>query len=75
VIPEAVVMETTAIEAELSAPATGVMEGTTSELGAAVAPEVMVETHVDAHPGMSMEVVVREPKVQEVAPIRSDPMS
>jgi hypothetical protein len=35
----------------------------------------MVETHVDVHLGTSTEVVVREPEVQEAAPIRSAPMS
>jgi hypothetical protein len=34
-----------------------------------------VETHVDAHPVTSTEVVVREPEVQEAAPIRPTPMS
>jgi hypothetical protein len=63
VIPEAVAMKAIATEAELSAPATGMMEGTTPELGVVVAPEVMVETHVDTHPETSKEVIVCEPEV------------
>jgi hypothetical protein len=34
-----------------------------------------VETQVNAHLGTSTELVVREDKVQEAAPIRSAPMS
>jgi hypothetical protein len=40
-----------------------------------VALEVVVEAHVDAHPTTSSEVFVREPEVQQAAPIRSVPMS
>jgi hypothetical protein len=74
-IPEVVAMETTTVGAEPSAPATGLMDGTTPELGAGVAPEFRVETQVDAHLEMSTEVVMREPEVQEATPIRSAPMS
>jgi hypothetical protein len=73
-IPEAVAMETATVEAEPSAPATRLMDGTTPVLGAAVAPEVRVETQVDAQLGTSTEVVVHELEVQEAAPIRSVPM-
>jgi hypothetical protein len=51
VIPEAVGIETTTVEAELSVPTTGVMGEIAPELGAAVAPEAMVGTHVNAHLG------------------------
>jgi hypothetical protein len=51
VIPEAVAIETTTVEAELSVPTTGVMGEIAPELGAAVAPEAMVGTHVNAHLG------------------------
>jgi hypothetical protein len=74
-ILEVVAMDTAAVEAERSVPSTEVTEGTTSELGAAVASEVVVEAHVEAHPTMSTEVVVREPEVQEAVPIRLAPMS
>jgi hypothetical protein len=74
-IPEAVAMETAAVEAEHFVPLIEVTEGTSSEPGAAVAPKVVVEAHVEAHPTPSSEVVVREPEVQEAASIRSAPMS
>jgi hypothetical protein len=75
VIPEAVAMETATVETECSVSVTEVTEGTTSKPRVAVAPEVMVEAHVEAHPTTSMELVVREPEVQEATPIRSAPMS
>jgi hypothetical protein len=74
-IPEAVAMEMVTEGVEPSSSATAVTEGTTRELGAAIAPEVRLETHVESHLGTSTEVVVREPEVQEAAPIRSAPMS
>jgi hypothetical protein len=40
-------MEAAAVEAELPMPATGVMEGAAPELGAVVAPEATVGTHVE----------------------------
>jgi hypothetical protein len=75
VILEAVAMETVTEGAEPSTPATAMAEGTASELGAAIAPEVRVETQVDSHLGTSTEVVVCETEVQETAPIHSAPMS
>jgi hypothetical protein len=56
---------------EVVVPVTGVTEGTTPEPEAAVAPEVVVGAHADAHLGASTEVVVCEPEIQDVAPIRS----
>jgi hypothetical protein len=56
-------METATVQTKLYVPATGVTEGTTPEPGAVVAPEIVVEAHVDAHPTTSTEVVVREPEV------------
>jgi hypothetical protein len=74
-IPKAVDMETITVEAEPSAPATGVTEGTAPELGTIVAPDVGVEAHVDSLPGMSTDVVVHEPETEETVSIRSAPMS
>jgi hypothetical protein len=68
-------MELATVGADLLAPATGVTEGITPELGAAIAPEVRMEAHVDSRPRMSTDVVVCEPKIEETAPIRSVPMS
>jgi hypothetical protein len=68
-------METTIIEAEPLAPTTGVTKETTPELGAVMAPKVRVEMCVDSHPGTSMDVVVREPEIEEAAPIRLAPMA
>jgi hypothetical protein len=68
-------METATVEAEPSAPATEVTEGTTLELGTPVAPEVRVEARVDSLPVMSTDVVVCESEIEEVTPIRSAPMS
>jgi hypothetical protein len=67
-------MEMAMIETKLSVLATGVMEGIAPETGAAVAPKVMVEAHVDAHLTTSTEVVIREAEVQEAALIYSAPM-
>jgi hypothetical protein len=50
-----------------------VIEGTNPKLGTAVAPEERVETHVDLLP--STDVVMRDPEIEEAAPIRSAPMS
>jgi hypothetical protein len=74
-ILEAVAKESTTMEAEPTTPVAGAIEGATLERGIAVAPEVRVETHVDLLPGMSTDVVVREPEIEEAAPIRSAPMS
>jgi hypothetical protein len=61
-IHEAVAMEMATVEAEPSALATRVIEGTAPELGTTVAPKVRVETRVDSLPGTSTDVVVREPR-------------
>jgi hypothetical protein len=74
-IPEAVPTKTATEEAEVAVLVTEVTEGTTPEPEAAVAPEVVVGAHVDALPGVSKDVVVREPEIQDVAPIRSTPMA
>jgi hypothetical protein len=74
-IPEVVAMETATKETEVVVPVVGVTEGTAPEPKAAVAPEVVVEAHVDALPGASTEVVVRSPEIQDVASIRSVPMA
>jgi hypothetical protein len=68
-------METATKETEVVVPVVGVTEGTAPEPKAAVAPEVVVEAHVDALPGASTEVVVRSPEIQDVASIRSVPMA
>jgi hypothetical protein len=49
-------------------------EGAAPELGTTVAPEVRVEMRVGPLPGASMDVVVREPVIEEAASIRSAPM-
>jgi hypothetical protein len=58
-------------EADVTMPVTGVMEGTAPELEAAVALEVVVGAHAEALSEVSTEVVVREPEIQDAAPIRS----
>jgi hypothetical protein len=68
-------MEMATEETEVVLPVVGVTEGTTPELEAAVAPEVVLEARVDALPGASMEVVVRSPEIQDAAPIHSPPMA
>jgi hypothetical protein len=67
-------LETVTKEAKVVVPVNGVTEGGTPEPEAVVAPEVVVEAHVDAHPGASTEVVVCEPEIQDVASIRSAPV-
>jgi hypothetical protein len=52
-MPKAVVMETGTVEVELVMPVIGVTKGIAPELGSAVAPEVIVEAHVDAHLGVT----------------------
>jgi hypothetical protein len=74
-ILESVSMETATVEAEPSAPATGVTEGTAPELGTAVALDVRVEAHVDSLPGANTDIVVQDLEIEEAAPIRSTPMS
>jgi hypothetical protein len=68
-------METATVEAEPLALATGVTEGTTPELGTAIASEVRVETRVVSLPRTSTDVVVREPEIEEAMLILSAPMS
>jgi hypothetical protein len=75
VIPEAVAMETATVEAEPTTPVAGAIGGAAPELGTTAAPEVRVETQVDPLPGASMDVVVREPIIEDAALIRSVPMS
>jgi hypothetical protein len=68
-------METATEEAKVAVPVTGVTEGAAPKPESVVAPEVMVEAHVNAHPGASTEVVMREPEIQDAASIRSAPMA
>jgi hypothetical protein len=51
-----------------------VIKETAPKLGIAVAPDVGVDVHVDSLPGMSTDVVVCKPKIEEAALIRSAPM-
>jgi hypothetical protein len=74
-ILEVVSMEAATEQAEMAVPVTGVTEGAAPGPEAVVAPEVVVEAHVDANPRESTEVVVREPEIEDVAPIRSAPMT
>jgi hypothetical protein len=68
-------METATKKAEVAVLMTGVTDRTIPEPEVAIAPEVVVEAHVDAHPGASTKVVMREPEIQDVASIRSAPMA
>jgi hypothetical protein len=74
-IPEAVAMEIATVEEEPTTPVAKVIEGTTPEMGTAVAPEVRMETRVDALPRASMDIVVRKPIIEEATPIHLVPMS
>jgi hypothetical protein len=67
-------METATEKAEVAVPVTGVTEGTAPDPDAAVAPEVVLEAHVEAHSGASIEVEVRKPEIEDVAPIHSTSM-
>jgi hypothetical protein len=73
--PEAVAMETAAVEMGPRAPVVETAVETAPKLGTTVAPEVRVKTRVDPLPGASMDAVVREPMIEEDAPIRSAHMS
>jgi hypothetical protein len=75
VIPEVVAMESATEEAEVAIPMTTVTEGTTPESEAAEAPGVVLGAQVDVLPGASTEVVLRLPKIQDAASIRSAPMA
>jgi hypothetical protein len=75
VIPEAVAMEATAMETRPANPVVVATGGTTPGLGTIVAPEVRVETQVDPLPEANMDVVIREPIIEEAAPTCSTPMS
>jgi hypothetical protein len=74
-IPEVVVMETAAVEMEPTAPMAETVVEAAPGLGTTVAPEVRVEKRVDPLPGASTDVVIREPVIEEVVPIRLTPMS
>jgi hypothetical protein len=74
-IPEAVAMEMTAMEAEPTSLVAEATEGVAPELGTIVGLEVRVETRVDPLLGASTDIVVGEPVIEEVALIRSTPMS
>jgi hypothetical protein len=67
-------MDTVDVEMEPIEPVAEMVAGTTPGLGATVAPELSVETRVDPLLGASTDVVVCEPSIEEVAPIRSSPM-
>jgi hypothetical protein len=73
--PEAVAMETAAVEMGPRAPVVETAVETAPKLGTTVAPEVRVKTRVDPLLGASMDAVVREPMIEEDAPIRSAHMS
>jgi hypothetical protein len=73
-IPEAVAMESTAMETELAEPVAEMTEGTTPELGTTVAPELRMETRVDSLPGATTDVIVRKPIIEDVELIHLAPM-
>jgi hypothetical protein len=68
-------MEMTAMEAEPTSLVAEATEGVAPELGTIVGLEVRVETRVDPLLGASTDIVVGEPVIEEVALIRSTPMS
>jgi hypothetical protein len=68
-------MEMAMEETEVAVSVAGATEGTAPEPKAAVAPKIVVGAHDDALSGASTEVVVREPGIQDVAPICSAPMA
>jgi hypothetical protein len=68
VIPEAVPVEGVV-------PEVGVLEGAGSEPEVMIAPEATEEVCEDALPELSMDVVVRSPKIKDAEPIRSVLMS
>jgi hypothetical protein len=67
-------MQTTAVETKPTEPDAETATRTTPELRATVTPELSAETQVDPLPGASTNVVVREPIIEEAAPIYSAPM-
>jgi hypothetical protein len=75
VILEAVAVETVAVEMESTTPVAETAVEATPGLGTTVAPEVRVETRVCPLRGASMDVVVREPVIEEAVLIRLAPMS
>jgi hypothetical protein len=70
-IPEAVPVEGVVPEADV---ATGAATEP-AEITSRVAPRVAEEVRDDVLPESSLEVVARSPKIQDVEPIRSAPMS
>jgi hypothetical protein len=70
-IPEAVPVEGVVPEADV---ATGAATEPT-EITSRVAPRVAEDVRDDVLPESSLEVVARSPKIQDVEPIRSAPMS
>jgi hypothetical protein len=68
-------MEMATVEAEPTEPIAEAIEREARELGTTTVPEVRVEKRVDPLLGASTDVVVREPVIEEDAPIRSAPMS
>jgi hypothetical protein len=70
-IPEAVLVEGVVPEADV---ATGAATEPT-EITSRVAPRVAEDVRDDVLPESSLEVVARSPKIQDVEPIRSAPMS
>jgi hypothetical protein len=73
-IPEAVAMQMVVVETKPTELVAETAEGTAPELGTTVAPKLRMGTRVDPLSGSSTYVVVREPIIEEVAPIRSAPM-
>jgi hypothetical protein len=67
-------METVAKETQPVEPVVETMEGIAPRLGTAVAPWLKMEMRVNPLLGASTDVVVREPIIEEVKPIRSAPM-
>jgi hypothetical protein len=73
-IPEAVAMETTAVEKMAIKPVAEATTATTPGQGTTIALEPSAEARVDPHPKTSTEVVIRKAMRKDVAPLCSVPM-
>jgi hypothetical protein len=67
-------METVVVEAESTELVIEAATGTSPGPGTTVAPELSAEEPVDPHPEVSIDVVVCEAVIEEVAPLHSAPM-
>jgi hypothetical protein len=73
-IPEAVPMETTAVETESTEPVVGATTATAPGSGTTVALEPSAEARVDPQLEASTQVIVREVMIEDAASLRLAPM-